>query len=592
MDLIRDWWFQNPNVWFGSTESDDIEITTKFEHMFELVYDENYLIENISEGIGYIILHDQIARHVKRAKQYPEQFVLDKLDKILGFVEKFYSRHMLNLSGYDFCFVLLPLRHTNIFSSQLFVINETWKKLSCYNVDISNPDEQVLIQIYRNYLKASYERASKGNVILFNPDNINDNELDNIQDTCIYLPIQIGKFISNFLDILDTSCHNYKYDSNTILINDHDTNNFIIKEISRLKNNFHPNLILSISGGVDSMVLSWILSSLGINYVMTHINYANRGEQCEKEKKMLGTWARYLGVKLYYRDIGEINRPKCMEWDLRNLYETYTRDARYQSYIDVAESNGWDDGTWGVLLAHNHDDCVENIFTNIVNKTKYENLYGMEFISTIDFKSNKLNFVRPMLTVSKEQIYNFAHDHNIPYLFDSTPKWSQRGQIRDTIRPALISWNKSSIDGFDKLSNVLADCIGCVDMLVETWYNKLIWFDELASGDKICIDRQKICMRYKFRVIKIKIDDLKPNKIFWSRFLDKIYSSSTNSKCIDEFICRLEQQKKKFSLLQIKQLSLIHMGNSYNYLNKKVNNKKIYYWKTYDNFIIFGFDIA
>ena len=580
MNTIRDWWLDNQNVWFGSTESDDIEITSKFEDMFGIILDEEYMIENIECGVGYIILHDQIARHVKRVRNYSEQFVLDKLEKILGFVEKFYSTNKNNLSGNDFCFVLLPLRHTNKFESQLFVINETWNKITQYNPNTTSLYEREQIQIYKKYIKASLERASKGNVYL------------NLTKECLDIHNEIEEFIRNFSDILDISCQHYKPNINHISTRNINKNNKINKEFIRLKNNFPQNIILSISGGVDSMILSWILASLGINYVMLHINYANRGEICEKEKKMLSMWANYLGIKLYIRDIKEINRAICMDWDLRNVYESYTRDVRLQSYEDIATQNNWINGTWGIILGHNHDDCVENIFTNIVNKTKYENLYGMDFISTINFKSNQLRFIRPMLTITKEEIYNFAHSSNIPYLFDSTPKWSQRGQIRDSVRPVLIGWNKSSIDGFDELTKVTSDCIECVDMLVDTWYNKLIWFNELESVDKICIDRQKIFIRYKFRVIKIKIDDLKPNKIFWSRFLEKIYSSTTNSKCIDEFISRMHLLKKKFNSLQLKQLSLIHMGNSNNYFNKIVDNKKIYYWKTYDNFIIFGFDIA
>ena len=281
---------------------------------------------------------------------------------------------------------------------------------------------------------------------------------------------------------------------------------------------------------------------------------------------------------------------------LRNLYESYTRDARYQAYEDVAKINGWDNGCWGIILGHNHDDCVENIFTNIVNKTKYENLYGMEFISSHNFKSNQLCFIRPMLKISKEEIYNFAQNSNIPYLFDSTPKWSQRGQIRDLVRPALIDWNKSSIDGFDELTKVTSDSIECVDMLVVIWYNKLCRFNELVSVDKICIDKLNLkkITHDKFKVIKIKIDDLKSNKIFWSRFLDKIYSSGTNSKCIDAFISRMHLLKKNFNMLQFKQLSQIHMGNSFSYNKNEISNgkKNIYYWKVQENEIVFGFDIG
>lgn len=70
---------ENKNVWFGSTESDDIEISNKFEKELKLNYDEKYLIENQEHGIGWIILHDQIARHIKIKEQEIIQINLFKI---------------------------------------------------------------------------------------------------------------------------------------------------------------------------------------------------------------------------------------------------------------------------------------------------------------------------------------------------------------------------------------------------------------------------------------------------------------------------------------------------------------------------------
>ncbi len=508
MELVtlKEWWLDNTNVWFGSTESDDIEITNKFESLIDIKYDLSYLIDELDQGIGYIILYDQITRHITRAKKYPNDYFIGHLDNIIDFVNKFYQYNKSKLYGYDFCFVLLPLRHTGNFNSQLFVIQETWNKINLYETDTPNLYEQELIKIYRNYLKASYERISDGNVYL--ETNIINWDIHE----------RIEEFINIFSDILDPSCHHYKSNSNYIK---YDSTNIIMKNCSELKKHFPSNLILSISGGVDSMILSYVFVLLGINFVMVHINYSNRGDICKKEKEMLKYWAGYIGIELYIRDIEEINRAECMKWDMRNLYEDYTRDVRYQSYIDVANIKNWN-SDYGVVLGHNHDDCIENILTNITNKTKYNNLYGMEFKSNINFKSTNINFIRPMLKIAKNDIYNLAHNINIPYLFDSTPKWSQRGQIRDIIRPALFNWNKSSIDGLDELTKIMSDSFECIDMLVNVWIEKLILFDNLEQKNKVQFSQTTKLGSLDFKTIQITIDELKPNKIFWSRFISKV----------------------------------------------------------------------
>ena len=101
---LKKWFMSNKQIWFGSTESDDIEISKKYSHLFEKDINPVILMDNIkslSDGqdeldgsdeldkldvldvmIGYTILQDQISRHVKRANQLSELFVLDKLDKL------------------------------------------------------------------------------------------------------------------------------------------------------------------------------------------------------------------------------------------------------------------------------------------------------------------------------------------------------------------------------------------------------------------------------------------------------------------------------------------------------------------------------
>jgi uncharacterized protein (DUF924 family) len=347
---LRIWWFSNPNLWFNSTPTDDQKITEKYEYLIDIGYDSNILINDIKLGVGYIILYDQITRHVLRTKKYTLKYINKYLNVVVEFVKVFYSKYKNDLHEYDFCFTLLPLRHLNEFKSQSFVMKETWNK-------IKNSNSELLIKIYKNYLKATYER-SVGDETYLNKHvcedvNLNDEEI--FDPNCFKCSGLLFDEKSNIVKKLEE----------TVLKN--------------LKNIVDKKIILSLSGGVDSIVLSHILSSLKIDYTAVHINYANRGNICEKEKEYLSHWANMFKIKLYIRDIYEISRTECMNYDLRNLYEDYTRNARYKAYQDVAKINGWIDGEWHVLLGHNYDDSIENILTNIANKNKYSNLKGMEY---------------------------------------------------------------------------------------------------------------------------------------------------------------------------------------------------------------------
>lgn len=188
------------------------------------------------------------------------------------------------------------------------------------------------------------------------------------------------------------------------------------------------NILLSLSGGVDSMVLLHILLDiknlykLNIYIYCCHLNYNNR-EESKLERDFLKRYCSLNNVIFNYIDInikrGEINR---------GLYEKSTRDIRYKFYSELCETYQCS----GVLLAHHKDDICENIFNNIMRGTR--EITDLKVIS----EENEIMGVkvfRPMLNFNKDVILDLAHRYNIPYFLDTTPEWSCRGKMRRQIFP-------------------------------------------------------------------------------------------------------------------------------------------------------------
>ena len=253
--------------------------------------------------------------------------------------------------------------------------------------------------------------------------------------------------------------------------------------------------IISLSGGVDSMILSYILKYIGIDIIAVHINYNNRPE-CKNECDILRQWCNFLGIKLYIRKIVEIQRSEMMEYNMRELYETYTRDIRFNTYIN-AEKNS----DINVFLGHNHDDQFENIFTNIVSQSHSNNLCGMEIQSNIQFKSDTINFIRPMLNIQKKDIYKFASYFSILHFKDSTPSWSQRGKIRDIIRPSIEEWDKRAIPSFFNLSHKLTDLTNISQMYTDLLYRNII-----DNNKELEVDLNNLYPKILFEMIFNKME--------------------------------------------------------------------------------------
>lgn len=209
--------------------------------------------------------------------------------------------------------------------------------------------------------------------------------------------------------------------NDNIIDDDSSVYNCLLKRYASSK---EEKYLISLSGGVDSMVLISILNNMNKRVVGIHINYNNRKETYE-EKQFLIEWCEYNNIKLYTHDILEIQRMNTK----RKEYESLTKKIRFDLYKKIMkEENGK-----SVMLAHHKDDMLENIFTNICRARSLFDLGKLQEESIID----DVVIERPMLKLGKDEILRFAHRHNIPYFKNTTPEWSIRGIYRNDIYPLL-----------------------------------------------------------------------------------------------------------------------------------------------------------
>jgi len=94
-------------------------------------------------------------------------------------------------------------------------------------------------------------------------------------------------------------------------------------------------LCVSLSGGVDSMVITRVLVVLShllpLKVVACHINYGNRGES-DREATFLSSWCSSIGVDVFeVLQIEEIKRGVTP----REEYEKRSRELRFSFYQEV-----------------------------------------------------------------------------------------------------------------------------------------------------------------------------------------------------------------------------------------------------------------
>jgi tRNA(Ile)-lysidine synthetase-like protein len=193
-------------------------------------------------------------------------------------------------------------------------------------------------------------------------------------------------------------------------------------------------LIVSLSGGVDSMVMCYLLRRAGIPTVAVHILYGNR-DVSEEEFAFLCKYCRRLDVPLYAYRIEWLRRADAE----REYYEEMTRRIRFAVYRSVGGTEPH------VVLGHIQDDVVENVWTNLAHATHLTNLGKMASHERMD----GVHIHRPWLDVKKSAVYAVAEAAGIPYLKNTTPSWSNRGKFRETFYAATHAQFGAAVD--DKL---------------------------------------------------------------------------------------------------------------------------------------------
>ena len=393
------------------------------------------------------------------------------------------------LSTKEWVFFMMPLRHSGEIGNILHVMQAAWTRTG---------DDDV--QLLKRFIKATYRRCPT-------------NQRDLIHKYDGGFRVQICEF-ARLLQFTGNGNKARIGDSSQLFKH--------VYDIVRNKN----DVIVSLSGGVDSMVCAYLLKLVqdarpGFGLYAVHINYCNKPHALEEEQMVI-SWCNGLGIPCFTRQIVEIQRQQCMDIGLREVYETYTRNVRFNTYKAVWDMIGCNDDMPTVILGHNKDDCFENVITNILHQQHYDNLLGMNQESMLD----DIVFVRPLITTRKSDIRRFAWTCGVPHLFDSTPAWAMRGKIRDCIVPAITAVDPKSVDTFVDFAAVSSDCWNIVSMHVDS-----------------------LVAQTKNNEMLVQVNSICTFKMVWMMYILRISGERPSQKAMENFMTCLNKWLHRFNAL-------------------------------------------
>jgi tRNA(Ile)-lysidine synthase len=187
--------------------------------------------------------------------------------------------------------------------------------------------------------------------------------------------------------------------------------------------------LIGVSGGRDSVALLHWLVECGYNkLIICHLNHRLRGRSSRADAIFVQKLAAKYGVDLA---LGAID-VRALAARTKQSIETAARDARYKFLAQVAKRRR----CRTIFLGHHADDLVETFLINLFRGAGPGGLSAMRGVSIRKIDNVKLQIVRPLLGVSREQIDDYVRKHRLKFREDASNK--NLAPLRNRIRHGII----------------------------------------------------------------------------------------------------------------------------------------------------------
>lgn len=263
--------------------------------------------------------------------------------------------------------------------------------------------------------------------------------------------------------------------------------NFLSDE---LKIKYGDSLVVAVSGGPDSMALLNLLlklkRALDIELICVHVNH-NTGRTGQKEEQKF--------VENYCRNHGAIFETMTIEDYGDDNFHSEAHTKRYNFFEEIVKRYH----SKYLFTAHHGDDLVETILMRIVRGSTLKGYSGFSKI----VKCDNYRIVRPLITVTKEEILKYCDENRIPYATDSSNKKDiyTRNRFRKYIVPTIKKEDKNVHQKFYKFSKTLLEYNDYIDKQVHKKINE-IYPDNILNIERFKEEEHVIQMKIIYYMLE------------------------------------------------------------------------------------------
>ncbi|OIN57433.1 tRNA lysidine(34) synthetase TilS [Arsenicibacter rosenii] len=235
------------------------------------------------------------------------------------------------------------------------------------------------------------------------------------------------------------------------------------------------SLLLTVSGGIDSVVLAHLCAQTGLNFSMAHVNFGLRGAESDGDE----AFVRELGVR-YAKPVHVTQFDTEAEAShAGESIQMAARRLRYSWFALLQQQYGF---TY-IATAHHQNDVLETTLLNLARGTGIAGLRGLP-------KQNG-QIIRPLWFATRAQIEAYALQEGLTWREDSSNRDDKylRNQIRHHVVPGLEAVNANFWGTFLRTIDRLRATETIIDdELAKSWK----WVTDSSSSAQIVIDKAKL----------------------------------------------------------------------------------------------------
>jgi tRNA(Ile)-lysidine synthase len=201
------------------------------------------------------------------------------------------------------------------------------------------------------------------------------------------------------------------------------------------------NILVAVSGGIDSMVMLDLFLKTGYQVGMAHCNFNLRGDESDGDQQFVNDFAEKRNIPFHVTSFETLK----YAGERGISIQMAARDLRYDWLQQIRK--GYD--YHHVAVGHNSDDSIETFFINLTRNSGIHGLTGI--------RPRFRDIIRPLLFASRQEIEAYAWSNHIGYREDSSNRETKylRNKIRHQIIPEFEKVNPSLRNNIEDLTHKL-----------------------------------------------------------------------------------------------------------------------------------------